>query len=424
MDRVNMSGRLGFSLDLSQEEFQVLTGEDRGAAQELLVRLVQSEQCTIVGDTYFPAEWNEEALAPVMEPNDLRDIDMEPYLEFDLPAVCPSAKHARTLESLNGLIDHLIDLEGGNPRRVVGTLLELGFTADELIELRFDEDDVRKLAEEMGVEVAPQTVGFAPEPVAPQQDRYSIARDVAFEDFKNELECLDYSVEDFSEEELAAMFEEFEMKLSGNSTYNAIYGHVAEEVARNQVAIKQRAAAEAEYDARDVAQPGYGDFPTLEEIKRDYYELMDIIKGVKTIDQAREIEEKHGIPVEINGVSIDEFVNGLKTINGRADGRGTDANIQWIRYEAYGCLSYVYDWFGAAPTFDVWSNAADNDFVTDIHFYDLTPANYAQWVSEAAKLLDARGVKLNDSVEALIARAGERSSELDVAPSGRDEMEK
>lgn len=153
MDRVSMNGRLGFSLDVSRDEFQVLTGADRVAARELLVKLVQSEQCTFVGDTYFPVEWNEEALAPIMEPNDLRDVDMEPYLEFDLPVICPAKQHARTLDLLNTTIDSLIEDAGYKPREVVWNLLDRGFTADELIELKFNAEQVCELAAESGGDI-------------------------------------------------------------------------------------------------------------------------------------------------------------------------------------------------------------------------------------------------------------------------------
>lgn len=77
MERIKLDGRLGFSLEVTPEELDVLTGSDRAAAQELLVQLVQSEHCRIVGDTYFPPEWNEEVFA---------DKNIE-SMEFDLPVV-------------------------------------------------------------------------------------------------------------------------------------------------------------------------------------------------------------------------------------------------------------------------------------------------------------------------------------------------
>lgn len=141
-ERIKLDGRLGCSLDISQEEFDVLTGKDRAAARELLVNLVQSEQCHIVGDTYFPVEWNEDVL----------DYDMEDELSFDMPEVSPTAKLARTIDLLNATIDSLIEDQGLRPREAIATLLERGFTPDELINLHFDEKEVLDLSKEYAAE--------------------------------------------------------------------------------------------------------------------------------------------------------------------------------------------------------------------------------------------------------------------------------
>lgn len=114
----------------------------------------------------------------------------------------------------------------------------------------------------------------------------------------------------------------------------------------------------------------YGDFPTMEEIKQDYVELMEIIKDVRTIEQARELE-KQGFIIEINGMSIDEFV--------AVDGDGyvcTDKDIEWIRYDVYGCLSYIYDRFDGQPMFDVWCDYYFDEFLHDITIEQLTEELY------------------------------------------------
>ena len=51
------------------------------------------------------------------------------------------------------------------------------------------------------------------------------------------------------------------------------------------------------------------DFPTMEEIKKDYNELMEIIKDVRTIEQAKELEKEKKICTLINGLTIDEYVS-------------------------------------------------------------------------------------------------------------------
>lgn len=43
-------------------------------------------------------------------------------------------KLPRALELINALIDHMINAEGGHSRRVIGPLLDIGFTAEELTE--------------------------------------------------------------------------------------------------------------------------------------------------------------------------------------------------------------------------------------------------------------------------------------------------
>ena len=80
MEKIKLDGRLGCSLEVSLEEARILSGDDRAVAQELLKKLVQSERCKIVGDTYFPPEWNEEVP---------KEIDLD-KLEFDLPEIFPS----------------------------------------------------------------------------------------------------------------------------------------------------------------------------------------------------------------------------------------------------------------------------------------------------------------------------------------------
>lgn len=121
------------------------------------------------------------------------------------------------------------------------------------------------------------------------------------------------------------------------------------------------------------------DFPSYEEIKRDHNELLEIIKDVKTIEQAKEIAEKHGLIVEINGLPIDEFENGLKTIHGRTDLHGTDTDIEWIRYEYYGCLSYVYDRSDGKPVFDIYCKDGSM-FVDSCRMEDLTEEKYEEIV--------------------------------------------
>ena len=54
----------------------------------------------------------------------------------------------RAIVLLNALIDWMIEGAGLRPREAIGALLEMGFTQEELIDLKFDEADVLELSAE------------------------------------------------------------------------------------------------------------------------------------------------------------------------------------------------------------------------------------------------------------------------------------
>lgn len=56
-----------------------------------------------------------------------------------------------------------------------------------------------------------------------QPDKYDIAKEVRIEDFKNAMECMDFSPDDYTEKELTEMFDTFEDLLANDDTYNSIY---------------------------------------------------------------------------------------------------------------------------------------------------------------------------------------------------------
>lgn len=125
---------------------------------------------------------------------------------------------------------------------------------------------------------------------------------------------------------------------------------------------------ECEVHTNSIVKPyTYGDFPDLKDIEADYNELMDIVKDVKTIEQAKELEEK-GFIVEINGVSIKEYVEDGGFLN---EGK-TNENIEWIRYERYGCLDCIYVYTdGSSTMFSVWSEAYEIDFIDSATIKDV-----------------------------------------------------
>lgn len=116
----------------------------------------------------------------------------------------------------------------------------------------------------------------------------------------------------------------------------------------------------------------YGDYPTLEEIRKDYYELMEIIKNVNSVAQAKELE-KQGFIIEINGDTINTFIQEGKT----------DEQIDWIRYESYGCLTYIYKYADGRVLFDVWCIKHYDEFIWDTKIEDITEDMYNRAVSDA-----------------------------------------
>ena len=124
----------------------------------------------------------------------------------------------------------------------------------------------------------------------------------------------------------------------------------------------------------------YNDFPTFEEINRDYNDLMKIIKDVNTIDKVKEITKIYPFTIEINGMSLKEFLT--------PDSQGyicCDKDIEWIRYESYGCLSYIYVFQDGKIFFDVWSEYCYDEFIRDITIDKLTKEFYNIAKVEALK---------------------------------------
>ena len=76
----------------------------------------------------------------------------------------------------------------------------------------------------------------ATEPLA--NNKYAIAKAVEFEDFKNALECLDYSPDNFSEKELQDMFETLYNKLANDDVYSAIYNETLDEVVKEHEKVR------------------------------------------------------------------------------------------------------------------------------------------------------------------------------------------
>ena len=161
--------------------------------------------------------------------------------------------------------------------------------------------------------------------------------------------------------------------------------------------VYSKIANEIELTGEDnlVLLDGYGNFPSLAEIQRDYQDLMELIKDVKTPEQAKVLADTKGLLVEVNGERVDDFL---------ADPSNSNLDIEWIRYEAFGCLQYIYDRFDGQPMFDVWSNAISREFITDVTIGDLTEERYEDQIALGVELLVKLGEISREQVDALIAR--------------------
>jgi hypothetical protein len=116
-----------------------------------------------------------------------------------------------------------------------------------------------------------------------------------------------------------------------------------------------------------------GEFPTLTDIVRDYYEFKEVIRGIKTVNQVKDLVDETLLCAEINGMTVAEYIeNGC-----------TDEGIEWIRYDRFGCLRCIYDRFDGNLMFDVWSEACDDDFIRDITIDKLTEEVYNETKADA-----------------------------------------
>lgn len=134
----------------------------------------------------------------------------------------------------------------------------------------------------------------------------------------------------------------------------------------------------------------YGDYPSLENIQKDYDELLQLVGSIVTVEQVKEFQKSHtNVTIEINGMSVDEFEEGLVLLGGtRAVSRKSNNDIDWIRYECYGCLSYIYFHIKSGVItsiiFDVWSNKWDNEFIENVTM-DNVVSDYDKYVAYAEK---------------------------------------
>lgn len=133
------------------------------------------------------------------------------------------------------------------------------------------------------------------------------------------------------------------------------------EVKRKQCWPSSEKAANDFYD--DV-----GKYPYLDNIVDDYNKLMKIVKDVKSLKDIENLVANKSFSIseiEINGMSVGFYKERLE--------QGFASDIEWICYESFGCLDYIYVFTEESrlPVFDVAleteGHIFENMTIVDIH---------------------------------------------------------
>ncbi len=154
-------------------------------------------------------------------------------------------------------------------------------------------------------------------------------------------------------------------------------------------------------------------FPSLEQIKADYADLMAEIGNIKTFDGLMQRSKEMFEYVEVNGETLETFI----------EYGGKETDIENIRYDDYKSLEYIHIYTsGDMPTFSVYSIGCEDDFLVDITADDLTEEKYYDCVKEFCNryseklgvgefaVVDAQ----HKDVGALIEDATDRSNQVNV----------
>lgn len=113
--------------------------------------------------------------------------------------------------------------------------------------------------------------------------------------------------------------------------------------------------------------------PSLGEIRADYKAFRELTKYVRTLEDIKKL--RHQFVIEINGVSISEFEE-------------MPTEIEWVRYDGYGCLEDIYDYLDGKPKFLINCKECDELrylVIGTITEKDITEENYKKWQDWVSK---------------------------------------
>ena len=95
-------------------------------------------------------------------------------------------------------------------------------------------------------------------------------------------------------------------------------------------------------------------FHSYEKLKKQYYEIVEIIGKERDIEVLKEIAKRNNLYLEVNGVYIDH----LKQCEDKQE-------IDWVRVEYYKDLWYIYFFADGSIIFDVEIDDIDGGIIED-----------------------------------------------------------
>lgn len=114
--------------------------------------------------------------------------------------------------------------------------------------------------------------------------------------------------------------------------------------------------------------------PTLEDIKRDYHEVVSIFMNVRDIETLKQYQKEYKTTIEVDRMPIDEFVSGTAEV---------------VRVETWNNLGYIYFNYSNPKKviiyFDVYSEDVDEYFI-DSATYDTLEEEYIKGLRWIIKL--------------------------------------
>ena len=112
-------------------------------------------------------------------------------------------------------------------------------------------------------------------------------------------------------------------------------------------------------------------YPTLEEIRKDYESLYEKIKDIDTLEKLAKV---WWTTTEVNGMD-DWRMEEIK-----------QSEIDWFRYEQWGCLDYIYVYFENGKItdikFDVWCDKHEFNFIEFETVEHLTEELYNKYIND------------------------------------------